>query len=96
MADDSELYSLKEIEESKQILNQHVEEEAKFWSEKYKNHSKEQIYKRIFVGGFSQGCALSLLYALTSDKLLGGVIGYSGHAFRSFDLKNKGMIYDKT
>lgn len=33
---------------------------------------------------------MSLLYALTCDNLLGGVIGYSGHVFRSFDLKNKG------
>jgi predicted esterase len=44
------------------------------------------------VGGFSQGCAMSLLYALTSENLLGGIIGYSGHVFRSFDLKNKGTF----
>lgn len=47
------------------------------------------------MGGFSQGCAMSLLYALTCDNLLGGIIGYSGHVFRSFYLKNKGnSFYD--
>ena len=35
---------------------------------------------------------MSLLYALMSDNLLGGIIGYSGHVFRSFELKNKGMF----
>jgi len=33
---------------------------------------------RIVVGGFSQGAAMSLLVALTSEKKLGGVIGLSG------------------
>ncbi len=44
------------------------------------------------MGGFSQGCAMSLLYALMCENLLGGIIGYSGHVFRSFELKNKGMF----
>ena len=35
---------------------------------------------------------MSLLYALTSDKVLGGAVGWSGHLFQSFDLKNIGKI----
>lgn len=34
--------------------------------------------ERIVVGGFSQGCALSLLTGLTSEAKLGGIIGCSG------------------
>lgn len=44
------------------------------------------------MGGFSQGCAVSLLYGLSSDKLLGGAVGWSGHLFQSFDLKNQGKL----
>jgi predicted esterase len=33
---------------------------------------------RIVVGGFSQGCVLSLLTGLTSEYKLGGIIGCSG------------------
>jgi predicted esterase len=33
---------------------------------------------RIVVGGFSQGCVMSLLTGLTSDHTLGGIIGCSG------------------
>ncbi|KAK9462356.1 Phospholipase/carboxylesterase/thioesterase [Lipomyces oligophaga] len=34
--------------------------------------------ERIVIGGFSQGCAISLLTGLTSDIKLGGVVGLSG------------------
>ena len=33
---------------------------------------------------------MSLTYALTSKRLLGGVVGFSGHLFDSFPLVNKG------
>lgn len=33
---------------------------------------------RIIVGGFSQGCALSLITGLTSEYKLAGIIGCSG------------------
>lgn len=36
-------------------------------------------YKHIFVGGFSQGCAVSLFAALQMDKEIGGVCGCSGY-----------------
>ena len=45
-----------------------------------------------FLLGFSQGCAMSLCYALTSNKKFGGIIGFSGHLFQSFNLKIK-VIY---
>ncbi len=50
------------------------------------------MFKRIFIGGFSQGCAMSLTYGLTSSEILAGVLGFSGHMFRSFDLKIKSKI----
>lgn len=33
---------------------------------------------------------MSLCYALTGKRLLGGVVGFSGHLFTSFEMKNKG------
>ncbi|MCW9716257.1 alpha/beta hydrolase [Avibacterium sp. 21-594] len=35
--------------------------------------------QRIFLGGFSQGCAISLLAGTSYDKPLGGIIGLSGY-----------------
>ena len=65
-----------------------MEEEANFW----KDDAKINPYERIFVGGFSQGCAISLLYVLSSEKVLGGGIGWSGYLFKSFQLRNHGKI----
>lgn len=41
-------------------------------------------YKKVFIGGFSQGCAMALDIALSreNDKKLGGVIGLSGFLFK--------------
>ena len=36
-------------------------------------------YKRVFVGGISQGCCTALNAALSCDKVIGGVVGLSGH-----------------
>lgn len=37
---------------------------------------------KVFIGGFSQGCAMALHNGLTYDKgLLGGIIGFSGYLF---------------
>ena len=58
-----------------------MEEEVEFWKQR---GVKDDIYKRIFVGGFSQGCAISLLYGLTCKHPIGGVIGLSGYLFQSF------------
>ena len=82
-------FSISEIKETLQIIDAHVEEEKKYWLEQ---KEESEVYKRIFVGGFSQGCAVSLLYALTTDKILAGAVGWSGHLFQSFELRNVGKI----
>lgn len=66
-----------------------MEEEADFWrSQKIEG----DVYKRIFVGGFSQGCAISLLWGLSNKIQVGGVIGFSGYLFQSFEIRNAGKI----
>lgn len=77
------------MKESLSIIDKHVDGEISYWKERGIKDTEEKIRKRIFVGGFSQGAAMSLCYALNSEKLLGGVIGFSGHLFESFPLKNK-------
>lgn len=37
--------------------------------------------KRVIIGGFSQGCGMSLHTGLEYEKPLGGIIGYSGYLF---------------
>lgn len=86
---DSKHYNLQEIDESLATIQKNVDKEVNYWKEQGVKDSDEQILKRIFVGGFSQGCCIGLLYGLTSPKLLGGVIGLSGNLFASFELKNK-------
>lgn len=82
---------MNEIRDSLGTIDKYVKEEIDFWKETGIKGNDEDICKRIFVGGFSQGCAMSLVYALSGDRILGGVIGYSGHLIESFPLKNKGM-----
>lgn len=57
---DRDLFSLEEMEDSRGIVDKYVRMEAEHW----KKQNKEDPYKRIFVGGFSQGCAMSLYYGL--------------------------------
>jgi phospholipase/carboxylesterase len=40
-------------------------------------------YKRIFIGGFSQGCCMALNSAILASNMIGGVIGLSGAVFHS-------------
>ena len=69
---------------------------------KYLNYSLEEIHKlidkeiekgvnpnKIFIGGFSQGAAMSLIAALKHPVKLGGVIMLSGWIFKNTDLLNK-------
>jgi len=88
-------YSMSEIRESLNTIDKYVEEEIQYWKEAGVKGSDEDICKRIFVGGFSQGCAMSLVYALSGARILGGLVGYSGHLIESFPLKNKGKAYLK-
>lgn len=61
-----------EANESIERVNQVIEREAIILNENY---------KRIVVGGFSQGCSISLSCALQFKKTLGGIIGFSGLLF---------------
>ena len=36
---------------------------------------------------------MSLCYGLNADRLIGGIIGYSGHLFEIFPMKNRGKKY---
>ena len=48
-------------------------------------------YKKVFVGGFSQGCCMALHVALEHEHKLGGVVGYSGFLFPQTDVKQSGL-----
>lgn len=78
---DEDRFSLQEVNDSLAIIDNKVKAEIAYWKENGIKDSDEQICKRIFIGGFSQGCAMSLTYGLTSDRKLGGVIAFSGHLF---------------
>ena len=84
---EKERYSLPQLNESLQILSQHVKEEAEQWKD-----CQEDKYKRVFVGGFSQGCAVALTYALSAERVLGGGIGLSGHLFGAVPFLNDGKV----
>lgn len=38
-------------------------------------------YSKVFLGGFSQGCALALYAGLSLPQKLGGIVGYAGYFF---------------
>jgi phospholipase/carboxylesterase len=86
-------YDFEQINQSISTIDKYVTEEVNYWKQNGVKDSEEAILKRIFVGGFSQGCAMSLAYALTGPRLVGGVVGFSGHLFESLDLKNKGTLF---
>jgi len=46
-------------------------------------------YKKIAIGGFSQGCAMSLHVGLSYGDKLGCIIGLSGYLFPSTELQEK-------
>ena len=50
-------------------------------------------WKRVFVGGMSQGGAMSLYYGLSNPLILGGVISLSGYLIPSTKLTNLGLIH---
>ena len=75
-------------------MDKYVAEEIDYWKESGIKESEENILKRIFVGGFSQGCAISLGYALTAPRQVAGALAFSGLLFESFEMRNKGK-YDK-
>ena len=64
--------------ESVSIVNGLVEEESKLLGGT----------ENVFIGGFSQGCALSLATFLTSKHKFGGVVGLSGALCLDIDWSN--------
>ncbi|CAD8109348.1 unnamed protein product [Paramecium primaurelia] len=48
--------------------------------------------KNIFIGGFSQGCCMSLLAGLGYKESLGGILGNSGYLFPFTEINNKTPI----
>lgn len=61
--------NFKHVEESSAKVLKIIHDEAKLLKNRY---------SRIFIGGFSQGCALSIYTAFKLPQTLGGVIGVSG------------------
>ena len=64
--------NMDEVQESIDRVNKVIENEAKLFN---------GDYKRIAVGGFSQGCSISLSAGLQFNKTLGGILGFSGFLF---------------
>jgi len=84
---EEDLYSVQEVKESAEIIDKEVQSEAQFWKSQ---PNKELIhpYHRIYVGGFSQGCAMSLYYGLQCANPIAGLVGFSGYLFESVKLTN--------
>ncbi|CDW78472.1 phospholipase carboxylesterase family protein [Stylonychia lemnae] len=78
-------YNQEQLMESVDIVTKHIESEIKLVGQS----------KQIFLGGFSQGCALALATFLKYDKLLGGIIGLSGMNALKFDLNNAPLYEEK-
>lgn len=67
-------YSQSELKESIEIVSKVLDEEVK---------ALNNDPKKVWVGGFSQGCALSLATMISYPRALGGLIGLSGmNAFK--------------
>jgi phospholipase/carboxylesterase len=90
LANATNRFDLGQVRESLAIIDQEVTSEIELWRQRGVTGTDQEISKRIFIGGFSQGCAMSLCYGLTAARLLGGVIGYSGHLFEGLEFKNIG------
>jgi len=68
------------VERSKARVCEHIETEVA---------KLDGDYKRLFVGGFSQGCCMAIHIGLSHKETLGGIIGCSGLLFPFTELKNK-------
>lgn len=86
--EEGKLFDLGHVRQSLGMVEEKVKEEVEFW----KKRGVGDAWERVFVGGFSQGCAIALLYGLSSKHKIGGVIGLGGHMFNSFALPNLGTI----
>lgn len=67
---DKQSIDFEQVTESQERINSIIEEEAKIL---------DGDYKKILIGGFSQGAALSFYVGMEHSEELGGVICLSGH-----------------
>jgi len=67
-----EIFGRQEILDNSKTVAEIIDEEAKLLN---------GDYSKVFLGGFSQGCAMSLNIGATSPHKLGGIIGYAGYLF---------------
>ena len=74
-------YSYDDVETNAKMIFEIIEEEVKQYNSNCKN---------IFVGGFSQGCCMSLYIAFKFPYQLGGIIGLSGMLF--YELNDKELL----
>ena len=65
------IYSISDIEESTKRIHCIIESEIQLMGDS----------SRVFIGGHSQGAAISLQAGLTFNQKLGGIIGWSGWSF---------------
>ena len=74
--DSKDTYNFEDAKKSSNYLKNIIEQEAKILGD----------YKKIFIGGHSQGACISLYTGYNFEKLLGGVIACSGFLFQECDI----------
>ena len=67
-----ELFGRQEVIDNSKTITSIIEQEVQ---------SYNGDYSKVFLGGFSQGCAMALHVGLSVTYQLGGIIGYSGYFF---------------
>ena len=72
----SDTYNFEDAKKSSNVVKKYIEQEAKILGD----------YKKIFIGGHSQGACISLYTGYNFEKLLGGVIACSGFLFQECDI----------
>ena len=73
-------YNYEDVKNNKIKIKNIIEEEVKLLNGNY---------DKIFIGGFSQGACLSLDFAYTFEKKIGGVIACSGILFYQTEIKKE-------
>ena len=67
-----EIFDRQEITTNSKTITELIHQEAE---------ALQGNYSRVFLGGFSGGCAMSLHVGLSLPQKLGGIIGYAGYLF---------------
>ena len=72
----TDTYNFEDAKNSSMVLRKYIEQEAKILGN----------YKKIFIGGHSQGACISLYTGYNFEKLIGGVIVCSGFLFQQGEI----------